>query len=337
MPMTTLSRVQPRKSIPLMPSVALLASLGLLLAAGARAQSFSVLAGGLRDRDTADQTYTWSLAYQHPVYHGLGLGAAWINEGHLPNHHRDGLGGQLWLGTKAAGMSLALGAGPYYYFDTTQQPGDPREVDSHGWGVVYSAALSWQLEHRWVHQLRINRVASTHQPATTSVLYGLGYSFRGDEGDQGDQQGDQQNGELRGYQLSALAGLTIVNSFSSETSLAKSVELRGKHGDQFEWTLAWLSEGSSGTFHRDGFTAQGWLVRGWHEGNTTLALGVGPYAIVDASGEERQNARHLAGMASLSASQRFAAHWRGRISFNRVVGTHPFDSDVLLAGTSFEF
>ncbi len=98
-----------------------------------------------------------------------------------------------------------------------------------------------------------------------------------------------------------------------------------------------MGEGSSGTAHRDGFTAQGWLVRGWHEGNTTLALGVGPYGIVDASGEERQNARHWAGMASLSASQRFAAHWRGRISFNRVVGTHPFDSDVLLAGTSFEF
>jgi len=98
-----------------------------------------------------------------------------------------------------------------------------------------------------------------------------------------------------------------------------------------------LGEGSSGTPHRDGFTAQGWLVRHWHEGNTTLALGAGPYAIVDAFGEERQNARHLAGMASLSASQRFAAHWRGHISFSRVVGTHPFDSDVLLAGTSYEF
>jgi hypothetical protein len=226
-------------------------------------------------------------------------------------------------------MSLAVGAGPYYYFDTTKQPGDSREVDSHGWGVVYSAALSWQLEHRWVHQLRVNRVASTHQPATTGVLYGVGYSFRGDEG-------DQEQIELRGYQLSALAGISVVNSFSSETSIAKSVELRGIHGDQFEWTLAWLGEGSSGT-HRDGFTAQGWLVRHWHEGNTTLALGAGPYAIIDAFGEERQNARHWAGMASLSASQRFAARWRGRISFNRVVGTHPFDSDVLLAGTSYEF
>jgi len=332
MSMTTLPpHSHSRKSFPLTPSVALLAaSLWLLVGAGARAQSFSLLAGGLRDRDTADQSYTWSLAYQHPVYHGLGLGAAWINEGHLPNHHRDGLGSQLWLGTKVARMSLAVGAGPYYYFDTTKPPGDFREIDSHGWGVVYSAALSWQLEHRWVHQLRINRVASTHQPATTSVLYGLGYSFRGDEG-------DQEHVELRGFQLSALAGVTIVNSFSSETNLAKSVELRRTPGGQFEWTLAWLSEGSSGTFHRDGFTAQGWLVRDWHEGNTTLALGVGPYAIVDASGEERQNARHLAGIASLSASQRFAAHWRGRVSFSRVVGTHPFDSDVLLAGTSFEF
>jgi hypothetical protein len=225
---------------------------------------------------------------------------------------------------------VPLGAGPYYYFDTTQQPGERREVDSHGWGIVYTAAFSWQLEHRWVHQLRVNRVASTRQPATTGVLYGLGYSLSGDEG-------NQEDVEPLGYQLSALAGVTITNSFSSETSVAKSVELRRTSGGPFEWTLAWLDEGTSGTLHRDGFSAQGWLTRRWHEGDTTLAFGVGPYAIVDTFGEQRQKTRHWAGLMSLSASQRFAAHWRGRISFSRVVGTHPFDSDVLLAGASYGF
>jgi hypothetical protein len=181
-----------------------------------------------------------------------------------------------------------------------------------------------------VHQLRVNHVSTTHQPSTASVLYGLGYSFRGDEG-------DQQDVEPRGYQLAALAGVTVANSFSSETSFAKSVELRRTPRGLFEWSLAWMSEGSSGDRHRDGFAAEGWLVRRWHEGDTTLALGAGPYAIVDASGEERQNARHWAGLASLSASQRFASHLRGRFSFSRVVGTHPFDSDILLAGAAYEF
>jgi hypothetical protein len=323
-------RGQRRRTVPLAPSVLLAAALWVLAAAGARAQSFSVLAGGLGDRDTAERSYTWSLDYQHPLHHGLGLGAAWINEGHLTNHHRDGLAGQLWLGTKFDRMSLAVGAGPYYYFDTTQQPSDRREVDAHGWGVVYSAAFSWQLGHRWVHQLRVNRVASTHQPATTGILYGLGYTFRGDAG-------NQEDVKPLGYQLSALAGVTIANSFSSETSAAKSIELRRTSGDQFEWTLAWLDEGTSGMLHRDGFSAQGWLARRWHEGNTTLAVGVGPYTIVDTFGEQRQKTRRRAGLASLSASQRFSAHWRGRISFSRVVGTHPFDSDVLLVGTSYGF
>jgi hypothetical protein len=227
-------------------------------------------------------------------------------------------------------MSLAVGAGPYFYFDTTQQPGDRREVDSHGRGLVYSAAFSWQLEHRWVHQLRVNRVASTHQPATTGVLYGLAYTFRGAEG-------DQEDVKPLGYQLSALAGVTIANSFSSEKSLAKGVELRRTSGGQFEWTVAWLDEGTSGMLHRDGFSAQGWLGRRWHEGDTTLAIGMGPYAIVDTFGEQRQKTRRWAGLVSLSASQRFADHWRGRISFSRVVGTHPFDSDMLLVGTSYGF
>jgi hypothetical protein len=330
---TLAPRGQRRRTVPLAPSVLLAAALGGLVAAGARAQSVSALGGVLGDRETAEQSYTWALDYQHPVYHGLGLGAAWINEGHLTNHHRDGLAGQLWLGTKFHDMSLAVGAGPYYYFDTTQQPGDRREVDSHGWGYVYSAAFSWQLDHRWVHQLRVNRVASTHQPATTGVLYGLAYTFRGDAGN----QENQEDAKPLGYQLSALAGVTIANSFSSETSLAKSVELRRTASGPFEWTVAWLDEGTSGRLHRDGFSAQGWLARRWHEGDTTLAIGMGPYAIVDTFGEQQQKTRHWAGLVSLSASQRFAAHWRGRFSFSRVVGTHPFDSDVLLVGTSYGF
>jgi len=324
------ARGRGRPTVPLVPSIVLAAALGGLAAAGARAQSVSVLAGVLGDRDTAEESYTWSLDYQHPIYRGLGIGAAWINEGHLTNHHRDGLAGQLWLGTKFNRMSLAVGAGPYYQVDTTQQPGDRREVDSHGWGFVYSAAFWWQLGNRWMHQIRLNRVASTDQPATTGVLYGLAYNFRGAEG-------APEDAEPFGYQLSALAGVTIANSFSSETSAAQSVELRRTSGGPFEWTLAWLDEGTSGTLHRDGFAAQGWLARRRHEGKTTLAIGLGPYAIVDTSVEERQKTRHWAGLVSLSASQRFATHWRGRISFNRVVGTHPFDSDVLLAGAAYGF
>jgi hypothetical protein len=52
MSMKTLpSRAHWRKSVPLTPSIALLAALlWLLAAAGAHAQSFSVLGGGLRDR-----------------------------------------------------------------------------------------------------------------------------------------------------------------------------------------------------------------------------------------------------------------------------------------------
>jgi hypothetical protein len=323
-----------RRTFPFAPSVGFAAALWVLLAAGARAQSLSVLAGGLGEFETGEHSYSWALDYRHPVSRSFGLGASWINEGHLANHHRDGLASQAWVGIPFGRMSLTVGAGPYYYFDTTRQPGERREVDSHGWGYVYSAALSRQLGNRWVHQLRFNRVASTHQPATTSVLYGLGYNFRDAAGTPEDSREDVQP---LGYQVSAMAGVAIANSFSSEKSLANSVELRRTPGGPFEWTVAWLDEGTTGLLHRDGFAAEGWLARHWHEGDTTFALGLGPYAIIDTVGEQRQVTHHWAGLVSLSASQRFAAHWRGRISFNRVVGTHPFDSDVLLVGTSYGF
>jgi len=304
--------------------------LALSIATTVRAETFSMFAGGLQARATAQQSYSWQLDFRHPVYRGLGLGATWLNEGHLDDHHRDGMAGQVWLGTTFDRWSLAIGGGPYFSFDTTRSAATGRPVDSHGWGALWSAVVSWQIGHRWVHELRVNRVTSAREPGTLGLLYGLGYRFHGGER-------EQEDAEPHRRELSALAGASVRNSFSSETVSAKSVELRGTPGGRFEWTVAWLAEGTSGPLHREGFTAEGWLVRRWHEGDTTLGLGAGPYVIVDRSEERRQGTRRLAGYATLSVSQRFAANWRGRFSFSRVVGLHPFDRDVLLAGASYEF
>jgi hypothetical protein len=64
---------------------------------------------------------------------------SWINEGHVPNHHRDGIAAQFWIGTTAFDprLSFAAGIGPYY-FDTTRTAGSDAETDIHGWGVLYS-------------------------------------------------------------------------------------------------------------------------------------------------------------------------------------------------------
>jgi len=70
------------------------AALCALCSSGLRAQEFSLLAGPLVSKD--EDTYSWQATYRE----GLGRHAAWsfswLNEGHIPNHHRDGQLAQLW-------------------------------------------------------------------------------------------------------------------------------------------------------------------------------------------------------------------------------------------------
>ena len=48
---------------------------------------------------------------------------SWLNEGHLPDHHRDGPSVQLWARKFFLNrrLSIAAGAGPYYAFDTDRE------------------------------------------------------------------------------------------------------------------------------------------------------------------------------------------------------------------------
>jgi len=85
----------------------------------ASAQEFSLLAGPLVS-DSAN-SYSWDASYRE----GLGRYAAWsfswVNEGHIPDHHRDGQALQFRgrLPLLSNRLELSAGVGPYRYFDTT--------------------------------------------------------------------------------------------------------------------------------------------------------------------------------------------------------------------------
>jgi hypothetical protein len=85
----------------------------------AQAQEISGLGGALRDQDRA-HTFTWLMDYQRSLGEYAAFSAGWINEGHVPGHHRDGAIAELWWRTTTFGqrLTLAAGVGPYAYFDT---------------------------------------------------------------------------------------------------------------------------------------------------------------------------------------------------------------------------
>jgi hypothetical protein len=55
----------------------------------AQAQEISGLGGAHRGQERA-HTYTWQMDYQRNLAEYAAFSVGWINEGHVPGHHRDG-------------------------------------------------------------------------------------------------------------------------------------------------------------------------------------------------------------------------------------------------------
>ena len=306
-----------------------------------RAQDLSLLAGGLQQQHTDQRTYAWSLDYQHRLGEHAALGLSYLNEGHLDDHHRDGIGAQIWARTKALqpGFRLAAGVGPYYYFDTaTFKTSD--HLNEHGWGVLASLTATWRAQQRWFVQVRANQVFVRGGINTSSVLLGLGYRL--DDTPDPDAQSAtwSSGGSATGHELTLSAGRTIVNSFNSEHAAAASLEYRRGLGRHLDWTLAWLDEGDAGVLRRQGLATQLWLVQPRMDERLALGVGAGPYLAIDReqdkSGAGSEHKR-LAALLSVSARYRVSPGFLLRLSWSRVLTDYHRDSDVLLAGVGYAF
>src|ERR1700743_545869 len=69
-------------------------AVGALLGANAQAQEFSAFGGSSQVSNA--RTYTWALEYQEGLGRFFAVSFMWLNEGHVPDHHRDGRSVQFW-------------------------------------------------------------------------------------------------------------------------------------------------------------------------------------------------------------------------------------------------
>jgi len=311
-----------------------------LAAATADADELAVLGGGISEHSSDAQSFTWALDYRHALTPNFGVGASWINQGHVPNHHRDGLAAQLWIGTTAFDprLSFAAGIGPFYYFDTTRHAPGELERDNHGWGVLYSASARWEFVRNWLVELRLQYTETRRSIDTTSVLLGVGYKLDGEPTTDAAPARSAWSSSTRN-EVAFLGGRAVVNDFSSEPSFAMSVEYRRSLNDHFDWTLAWLHEGQPRLARRHGVVSELWLGRTLGEGRWTIGAGIGVDVVADVfPGDFAEGGRErLAGILSLTSSYRLNPDWNARATWHRVSADHPFDSDVFLLGIGYNF
>jgi len=312
------------------------------LATCAAAQQLSLLAGSTAALGRDDESYSWTLEYLHGLHDHAAISLSWLNEGHLPGHHRDGHSVQAWARTAALDPRLwfSAGIGPYRYFDTVLAEQGAGYEDDHGWGVVISVDSTWYGDNPWFFHLRANRILTQTALDTTTIQVGLGYKLD-------DPPGVDPTGEPRWRtikestsEITVLLGSTIVNSFESEQDRAKSIEYRRRLGRHVEWTIAWLDEGDSRLIRRNGVTSQLWLVRSFFLDRFLLGAGAGMYFGVDKYRESQLNEEgdeQVSLIVTATASYRFAEHWLTRVSWNRIATDYSRDTDVILVGIGYRF
>jgi hypothetical protein len=302
----------------------------LTLLSMASAQDLYLLGGGLQSNSPIASTYAWSVTYTEQLSPHVAASFSWLNEGHVPSHHRDGHVTQLWwYPDPGRRLNVAVGAGFYRYFDTVAAGTVDHYVNGHGSALLASATAIFQGKDPWLYQLRAQRVWASQSINTWSLLLGVGYRLRQDTA-----QDVRETDRDYHAELTLLGGATIVNSFSSERAVASSLELRRRFGNVVRVSAALLNEGDARLIRRNGTLLEAWLEPSFFRGRLTLGAGGGGYVAIDRY-HPNVNGRKASGIVSLTTSYHLAPRWLARLSWHRVVSDYDKDADILLLGAGY--
>lgn len=299
------------------------------------AEELALFVGQPRIVGGAAGSPAWSVAYSHDIAPLVFGRVTYINEGHFTGHHRDGIAAQLGLRTPglAPGLTLHGALGPYNYFDTTLAENAEGYANAHGTGMVYTLGAHWRQSEDapWSWQLRVDRIRAAHGVDTSLVMLGASYRVEQDAtfGHEGAPRGNAARDEV-----AVLAGATIVNSYESQHSSARSVDYRHAFTPVVRGSVGWINEGDARLVRRNGVVAQGWLEPTFLDGRYSLGIGFGPYVAID---HYRGGGSELLGMLSTTFSHRFARSWNLRLTWHRSVSKADRDTDILLAGIGYRF
>ena len=309
-----------------------------LCRAGAQELGFS--AGGIINDNPYGRSYAWKLEYHDNIINNFRWSFTWYNEGHFKNHHRDGLLLQLWYRQPLAEdkFYIAAGAGPFYYFDTTNDRYFGYK-DVHAISLGTSVDLWYYLNPRIALKTGLTFIWSEgSNPDTTSLTFGALYRFE-------DEKTARKNLNFHHYEgsneITVYLGQTIVNSFNSQKSAAVMVDYRRNIYKYLDISAAYLNEGDADIIRRNGIIAQVWPTKRFAGGRLSLGAGFGAYLALDKDARAPVDATRdsaLAGIITMSAGYRLPyAPISLRAAWNRVVTSYSRDTDVIMGGVGYYF
>ena len=316
-----------------------------LLCAGLNlgAQEVTFLGGLLPNASFERSSLTWEVDYRQDFYRNFAASIAYVNEGHVPGHHRDGTAWQAWAKVPLFKdrLSLALGAGAYYYFDTQPLPGGDT-ADVHGVAPIYSLSATGYLSNRWFYRVNYNRISPSGQLKVNTLMAGVGFWFGRDKKPTPGKLGDapEEKAYVTENELTVFGGQSVVNTFLSQKAQAYAGEYRRGVMPHLDWTASAIYEGDPEIIRRSGIATQLWFVNTFFNDRISFGGGLGPYVYLDrkhpVSAGQRSPAA-VAPLASLTFSVRLSENWITRVMFDRVASSYNRDSDIFLVGLGYRW
>jgi hypothetical protein len=308
-----------------------------------QAQELTLLGGLLPKTNSQGSSYTWQVDYRQDFFRNFAASIAYINEGHVPGHHRDGTAWEAWgrLPFLQDRFSISLGLGIYYFYDTQLLPGGDT-ADIHGTAPIYSLSGTGYLSDRWFYRILFNRISPAHENKVNTLTVGMGFWFGQDEKPTPGKLGDAPNEKafVTENELTAFVGQSVVNTFLSPKARAYAGEYRRGVFPHVDWTASVIYEGDPEIVRRSGIATQLWFVNTFFSDRFTMGGGLGPYVFLDRkhpASAGKKNPAALAPLASLTFSVRLDDHWSVRAVFDRVTSNYNRDSDIFLLGLGYRW
>jgi hypothetical protein len=302
-----------------------------------QAGELSALGGIMWNAATDESSHSWQLEYSQCLGEYLALSLSYLNEGHVPDHHRDGHSFSIWGRTPLIDQSIlfSAGLGSYFYYDTAAAGKSYR--NNHGWGAIGSLATTIYLNKGYMLEWRANYVETFDSIDTFSTLLGIGWVI--DSQPTGNTILNEAT--ITRNELTIYGGQTIANSFGSEQSFASQIEFRREIMEHIDWSIAWLYEGDNRLIRRNGINSQLWGTVHHLEQRMEIGAGAGAYFAVDhqkeKSGNPQGHTRSIAAIVTLTAAYRAHPKINLRGSWSRIVTNYDRDTDVILGGVGYLF
>ena len=308
-----------------------------LLACPAFAGELNLLGGyGWTDKPV-ERTFAWQVQYMEGLGENFAYSLSYLNQGHFIAHHRDGNAANIWARTNLFDrqLSLGVGVGALFYYDTQTPAGGGPSHDLHGWGTMANVAATWYTKSRWYYQVQGYWVRGGESFNTASALAGIGYQLDEPPSKGPAVKGTRLTERTTENELTVFGGESVVNIPGDGHSGAAALEYRRGIWRFLEFTVGALYEGRNSLIDRYGLTTQLWLAKPFLHERIALGIGGGAYFAFDNRLKTQQV--RVPVIFSTTGSFRISQNWLIRATWDRIITSYDRDTDIFLGGIGYRF